>query len=120
MKKNNENLKYDELSIDHDDDEFNYNEFSQFLEEHTKRQKKRMASEIINMGEDFLSEIDYKKQIKQQEKKPHINYIIKKTNKYSEKYLLELDYNDVFKIYKEIKYQNRSIFRKFIEFLGLV
>jgi hypothetical protein len=120
MKKNSEKLKYEELSIDHDDDEYNYNEFSQFLEEHTKRQKNKTASEIINMGEDFLSEIDHKKQIKQQEKKPYINYIIKKTNKYSEKYLLELDYNDVLDIYEEIKYQNRSIFRKFIEFFGLV
>lgn len=107
-----------ELSIDHDDDYYNYDEFSQFLEDHTKRQKNKSASHIIEKGEDFLAEIDHKKKIKQQEKKPLIKYILKKSNKYSEKYLLDLDYNDVKDIYNEIKYKNRSFFKKLFEFLG--
>lgn len=111
-------LTKDILSIDHDDDCKNYDEFTQFLEDHTERQKNVAASEILEMGEDFLNEIEHKKNVKEEEKKPLIKYILKKSNKFSEKYLLDLDYNDVHDIYKEMKYQNRSIFKKFIEFLG--
>ena len=67
-----------ELSIDHDDDRNDYNEFSKFLEEHTERQKRKTASEIIEMGDDYLAEIEHKKKVKQEEKKPYIKFILKK------------------------------------------
>jgi len=105
--------------VNHEDDnEVTYDEFSNFLEKHTKREKHKLATDFVEMGENYLAEIEHKKNIKQKEKKPLIKYIIKKTNKYSEKYLSELDYNDVFDIYKEVKYENRSFLKKFAEFLG--
>lgn len=107
-----------EISIDHEDDQSGYDEFSQFLEDHTERQKEKYASEIVNMGEDFLAEIDHKMKMRQEQKKPLIKYITKKSSKYSEKYLLDLDFRDVNDIYDEIKYENRSVIKKFFEFLG--
>ena len=107
------------LSIDHNDNnKEDFSEFTQFLEEHTERQKRKTASDIIEMGEDYLAEIDHKNEVKQEEKKPLIKYIRKKSNKYSEKYLLDLDYKDVVDIHQEVKYENRSIIKKFFEFLG--
>jgi hypothetical protein len=108
------------LSIDYDDGEQqdDYDEFSNFLENHTERIKKNTASKILEMGEDFLNEIDHKKERKQKEKQPYIKYIIKKSNKYSQKYLLDLDFNDVVDIFYEIKNENKPFLKKFIEFLG--
>lgn len=105
------------LSIDYDDDQKGYDDFNQFLNKHTERQKRKTASEIIEMGEQFLSEIDHKRKVKEEEKKPLVNYIVKKSNKYSERYLLDLDFRDVKNIYDELKYKNRSFFRKFLESL---
>ena len=105
------------LSIDYDDDQKGYDDFNQFLNKHTERQKRKTASEIIEMGEQFLSEIDHKKKIKEEEKRPLVKYIIKKSNKYSERYLLDLDFNDVKDIYDELKYENRSLLKRVMEFL---
>jgi hypothetical protein len=105
------------LSIDYDDDQNDYAKFSEFLEEVEYRDKKQKANEIINLGSVLLDEIEHKKKIKNEEKKPLIKYILSKTNKYSEKYLFELDYNDVNDIYLEIKKENRPIIIKIIDFI---
>lgn len=110
-------LNKDVLSIGYDDDQESYDEFDKFLIEHTERQKNKAASEIFEMGEQFLSEIDHKKKIKEEEKRPLVKYIIKKSNKYSERYLLDLDFNDVKDIYDELKYENRSLLKRVMEFL---
>lgn len=107
------------LSIDHDDDEKGYVPFSEYLENHTKRVRKREADVIDALGESLLSEIDHKNAIKDAAKKEQINYIIKKTSKYSEEYLLELDYRDVLDIFNEVKYENRSFWVKLLEFFNL-
>lgn len=106
----------DLLSIGHVDDQENYEEFSDFLDSHTARQKHHIASEIEEIGEDCLKEIDHKKTVKEISQKKLIKYILKKSNKYSEEYLLDLDFNDVNDIHKELKYENRSFFRKLWEF----
>jgi hypothetical protein len=67
------------------------------------------------MGETLLSQIDHKKTIKDKEKMKLIKYIIKKSDKYNEQYLSDLDYNDVKDIFDEIKYENRSFFKKILE-----
>ena len=114
----NKKLNKEIISIDHDDDQENYEAFSQFLDDHTKRVKKREADVITTMGESLLNEIDHKNSIKDVTKKEQIDYIIKKSSKYSEEYLLELDYRDVTDIFNEIKYENRSFWTKFLEFFN--
>lgn len=113
QKKRNKNI----LSIDYDDDQKNLNEFNNFLIKHTERQKNKTASEIFEMGDQLLSEIEHKKKIKEEEKKSLIKYILKKSDKYSKKYLSDLDFYDVKDIHKKIKCENRSLFKKFFDFL---
>lgn len=110
--------KRDLLSIDHEDDQKNYEEFDKFITDHTERRKRRTADEIFEMGETFLAEIDHKKILQEEEKQELIPYILSKTNKYSTQYLHELSFEDVQDIHAEIKYQNRSFFRKLIEFFS--
>lgn len=107
------------LSIDFEDDEVGYVPFNQFLENHTKREKNKDVSAIMDTGESLLAEIDHKKGIKDVTKANQIGFIIKKTGKYSREYLLELDYNDVLDIYKEVKYETRSFWVKLLEFFNL-
>lgn len=107
------------LSIDYDDDEKGYVPFSEYLENHTERIRKREADAIDAFGESLLSEIDHKNAIKDATKREQIDYIIKKTSKYSKEYLLELDYRDVLDIFNEVKYENRSFGVKLLEFFNL-
>lgn len=105
------------VSIDYDDDQKNYDEFSKFLENHTNRQKVNFASEIFNMGETYLNEIEHKDKINKKKKKNLIKYIMRKSSdKYREQYLLELSYQDILDIYNDIK--ERSFFRKIINFFN--
>ena len=105
------------LSIDADDDDKNYSAFSSFLEHHTARQKDKAAFDILEMGEDLLTEIDEKKTIQDQEKEELIKYIIKKSEKYSPKILREYDISDVRDIHAEVKYENRPFWKKWIDLL---
>lgn len=86
--------------------------------DHTEREKRKVAREIFDMGEAFLAEIEHKNDLKEREKRELIPYVLSKTNKYSEQYLNELSFEDVQQIHSELKFENRSIFRKLIEFFS--
>lgn len=107
------------LSIEHNDDEKGYVPFSEYLENHTERVRKREADAIDAMGESLLMEIDHKNTIKDAIKEKQIKYIVKKTSKYSGEYLLELDYRDVLDIFNEVRYENRSFWTKLKEKFNL-
>lgn len=111
-------LNKEVLSIDYEDNQDSYKEFDKFITEHTERQKRKTASDIVELGETFIQQIEHKRTVKEKAKKPLIKYIVKKSNKYSEQYLLDLDYDDVLDIHTDIKYQNRSIFKKFWDFIS--
>lgn len=111
-----ERLNKDILSIDFDDDDKDFDKFHQFLDEHTTRQKRKAASEIEEMGDQFLSEIDYKKAKENVAKKKLVKYIIKKSDKYSAEYLMGFEYSDLKDMYVEFKEKNKSFFKKLIDF----
>lgn len=113
-KKNN---KKDWLSIDNDDSDNDYLNFSQFWEEQTRRRKNYQANLIVDLGEDLLKEINQKKEVQDQEKEILIKYIIKKSKnkKYSPEILRDYGINDVREIHTEIKHENRSWFKKMFE-----
>lgn len=106
------------LSIEHDDDDENLEGFEKFLDENTYRKKHKQAEIISELGDDLISEIEEKKRRKLKELEPQIKYILKKSNKYTRKYLEELDYRDIPEIYNEIKEENKSFLKKFIDFLS--
>ena len=106
----------DILSIDFEDDQNDYDQFSKFLDEHTARQKNKAASEIEEMGDLLLSEIDHKKSKEDVSKKKLIKYITKKSDLYSAEFLMGFDYSDLQDMYDELKEKNRSIFKKLMEF----
>lgn len=111
--------KFDDkiISIDYDDDQKNYDEFSTFLQEHTTRVKNKDANNIFEMGEILLTEINQKKYINEKKKDAMIDYITSKTDKYFKPYLKELDIKDVEEIYVETKNKNKPFFIKLFEWL---
>jgi hypothetical protein len=106
------------LSIDSDDDNENYEAFSEYLEEDTKRKKNRTASEIEQSGDLFLMEIERKNKNRKLRLVKPIQYILKNCDgKYSEYELNTYSFEDVMDIYNEIKAKKRPFIIKFFRFL---
>ncbi len=111
-------MSKDLLSIEHDDDNENYEAFNEFLTEHTERNKKIAYSEIEMFGDSYLKEIEWKKKKDDKKKTKLIPYIIKHCEgKYDSKTLLEYSYDDVLEIYNEYRKENRTLLSKFIHFI---
>ena len=106
------------LSIEYDDDNRDYDAFSKYLEENTDRKKSLAYSEIEEMGNLYVSEIDVKKKMKGQMKLKLVDYILScKDNKYGEDELSAYSYEDVLDIYNETRKRNRSAIVKFFYFI---
>ena len=106
------------LSIDSDDDNDNYEAFSEYLDNDTERKKVNTANQIEELGEQFIDEIERKRQNQKQISRTLIPYILKKSgNKYTEEELLAYSFDDVKKIYEEVKEENKSFITKFFHFL---
>jgi hypothetical protein len=106
------------LSIDSDDDNSDYDAFNQYLDEDTKRKKKRTALEFEETGTHLLKEIDRKNKQKKLIASKLIPYILKYCNgKYDEDELNSYSFEDVQDIYKEIKIQRRPAIVKFFHFV---
>ncbi len=106
------------LSIDSDDDNENYEAFNEYLINDTERKKGIAASEIEQIGEELLTEIEIKKTKQEIKKGEYILYILKHDDEiYSEKVLKSYSYEDVFSIYTELKKKNRPAIVKFFHFL---
>jgi len=100
--------------LDEDNDEVSYLEFSDFLENNSKREMKNAQNEITMMGDKFLREIDKKKEIESAKKIELIQYILKKEkDKYDYDELYSYELSDVREIYNGIKANKKS----FIKFL---
>jgi len=106
------------LSIDSDDDNENYEAFNEYLINDTERKKGIAASEIEQIGEELLTEIEIKKTKQEIKKGEYILYILKHDDEiYSEKVLKSYSYEDVRMIYAELKKKNRPAIVKFFHFL---
>jgi acyl carrier protein phosphodiesterase len=106
------------LSIDHDDDNENYDGFVKHLEEDTHRKKNRIAFEIEELGNNFIGEIERKNKLKKEKSNKLIPFILKYcSDKYSEKELEEYSYEDVKDIYDDLKNEHQSFFSKLINFI---
>ncbi|MFW6219420.1 MAG: hypothetical protein ACOC33_01000 [bacterium] len=118
---NKKKMTNDLLSISHDDDNENYESFQEFLKSDTERKKQTTASLIFEKGDELLEEINEKEKEYALEKEILIEYIIKKskTKIYKKKSLMKYDIRDVREIYSQIKYENRGIFIKLLEFFNL-
>ncbi len=105
------------LSINHEDNDNGLEEFEKFLENHTENQKIGFLKEITERGDDYLQEISLKKRKKEPKKQKLIQYILDKSDVYSEKELSEYDFESVFEIHNEIKYENRPFLRKIFDYV---
>jgi len=106
------------LSIDSDDDNDNYQAFSEYLEDHAKRQKNKTAHEIEQMGNLFLSEIERKNKIKKLKSEKLIPYILKHCDdRYGEEQLKSYSFEDIQQIYDEIKAERKPMIVKFFHFI---
>ena len=109
----------EEFSIEPDEDDgMSAMALNQHLEEETKRKQNAMLSEIEEMGERYLKEIDRKKKSNSLKSAKLIPYIIKHSDgKFDEEELLSYSYDDVEDIYNDIKVQRRPGIVKFIRFV---
>ena len=111
-------MNKDWLSIDGDDDNEDYVAFTEFLTEHTKRNKRKALSEIEMFGDAYLKEIEWKKKQDDEKKNKLVSYIIKHCQgKYDTKTLMEYSYEDVLEIYNEYKKKNRTLLSKIFHFV---
>lgn len=93
-------------------------EFIEFQEDKTDNIKNLFARQIMDSGDELLDEISRKKELENSTKKPLIEYILTKSDKYTSKQLYSYEYNDVEIIYNKIREENRSIFSKFLKFIS--
>jgi hypothetical protein len=106
------------LSIDSDDDNDNYEAFSQYLNEDTKRKQARIAKEFDQLGNQLLKEIEKKNKHKKVLASKLIPYILKNCKgKYDSEELNSYSFEDVQNIYNEIKIQKRPAIIKFFHFI---
>lgn len=105
------------ISIDSDDDDDNYNEFISFLNEDTKRKTEKTISDIEILGNDFLSEIDKKRKIKNIKKEKYVSYILKHSNEYDRNELMSYEISDIVQIYTELKEKKQFKIKQFLKFL---
>lgn len=105
------------LSIDFDDDDKNYQEFTKFIENNIKRRKNKTANDIELIGEDLLAEIDEKKRRKNLTQKLYIDYILNHSkNNYTAAQLMNYDFEEIRNIYYSIK-NKPSLLQKIIRFI---
>lgn len=103
-------------SIDFDDDSEAYEEFEKYLSEDTERKKVKTAKLLNSQAEYLLAEIEQKKENQKPLREKYVKYILKhEKNKYNEKMLNMLSFEDVVSIYDEIK-TSKNVFSKFFDF----
>ena len=106
------------ISIEFDDDDKDYLAFSEHLEEHTVRKKNHFAKQLIENGEEILTEISKKKKREEKLKIEYIEYIVKKDgHNYQVEDLEDEDFEEVRKIYFHVKEKYQPIFKKLLKFL---
>ncbi len=106
------------LSIDFDDDNEQYEAFSQALTKDSERKKNSIAIEFNKKGEQLLKEIDRKKKNQTIKSKKLIKYILKYCNdKYNYEELNSYSYQDIYDIYIEIKEKRKTLIIRFFRFI---
>jgi hypothetical protein len=107
------------LSIDSEDDNKDYEAFSEYLKEDTTRKKNLTSKEINNIAEILLQEIERKKRNQALKSQKLIPYILRHCDeKYTKEELMGYSYNDVQDIYNEIRSEKQSSpIRKFFHFI---
>ena len=106
------------LSIDSEDDNKDYEAFSEYLKEDTIRKKNLTAHEIQEVADILVKEIERKKRNQAIKSQKLIPYILRHCDeKYTKKELISYSYNDVQDIYNELKIEKQSFISKFIHFI---
>jgi len=101
-------------NIDSLEENMDYRSYNKYLDDETKRNKNNALLTITELGNQFLNEIEAKKQRQEKPKKKYIKYILKHRC-YSN--LESYDYYDIVNIYNEIKKENQSLLSKAFHFI---
>ena len=92
------------LSVDADDDDgVDIKSFTIFSEDNTKRNKNVVANQIIEIGENLLTEIEEKNRRKEREKRKYIRYILRHSKTHIKSQLISYSLEDVKNIRDEIR-----------------
>lgn len=114
----NDNASNNPLEME-ESDNIDYNTFEKYLSDDVLRNKYNIGNNIVEMGDELLTEIEEKKARNDLIKADYVERILKrdKGHKYSKKSLMKYSLEDVKNIYIEVKIANRSKFVKLIHFL---
>lgn len=104
----------DKYRIVDKDDEISYVALSEHLAEDTERKKKMAVREMEEFGKQLLAEIDRKKLAQKKIQEKLIPYILKKSKgKYVKEELESYSFEDVKKIYDDIKTEQSPLIKIF-------
>ena len=105
------------MPIDEDND-MSVLAYNQYLEDHTERDRNKVASEFEELGEQFVKQIDKKKKRQKVVQVKLIPYILKHAGDLYDREELEAYHlEDVQKIYDDLKKEKKPWITKFFNFL---
>lgn len=109
----------DITSIDHVDDDKDYEKLDKVLTETTINRKQVLIKGIDIEGQKLLDEIDKKNKKIAKKRQEYIHFILVKSkdNELDEDELKELDIKELKPIYEKAVYDNRPFIKRFFEFI---
>jgi hypothetical protein len=112
-----ENININEIPYD-GDELIEYVSLSKHIKEETERNLNYFVNDVTEHGDSYMKELDRKKKYKKVLQEKLIPYILKhRAIQYNEDELMSYSYDDVKKIYDELKHEKRHFFIKFFHFL---
>lgn len=105
--------------IDEDNDELEFDKLSSLLNNVSDSEKNNFIKNIERSKELLLLEIDRNKQLREIKRNKQISYILKHSNSIDLSSIIVdmLEDKELQILYDKVVYENRSIFKKIIEFL---
>ena len=102
------------LSVDHDDDDdVDIKSFSKLLQDHTQRDKTKIANEFQEIGEELINEIEIKRAKQEVLKNKYIIYITKHDKDTVYPKIMTYNFEDVKKIYDELHNKDSTLKKMF-------
>lgn len=97
-----------------------YDEFQRAITNDLEREKNVMVNEFLEKGEDLINEMEENTIKRDHNRNNMISYILRNVNEFSKEDLESLQDFEITTIYNTTVNNNKSFFRKFVEFfLGL-
>jgi len=107
-----------DLEIHDSDDNIDYTDLDNKLKLIAETDKNNFNKLILIEGDELVEDMERRKRLSNEKKRPYIEYIVKKSYEYDSETLFSFELDDVMKIYYEIKELKMPIWKKILRFLS--